>query len=399
MRSNPKIVSLSPALQAAAGVTANGQPPADEGYWTLKLRSMTGLLRELDVPPDWLDDEHLAGKGAYARAWWLPNGRVLKYTFDVSDARAAALVAGAKAPVPGLVQVYGVWRMPGRASGYLILAEGTAEQPGEEQRAHAFLLLQLALERMSEWQCFDRVGGIKSLHAVVPQWTARLGNDPKEARVRERERAYADAMMGTILAGYDWLAARGVHAEDLHIENVRWSIQRDMPVIIDFGEPSVHERVRRVRGPQVPLAHNGSMERVRRSFDRHFDAAAREWPDLGTVELHLDEHAASDNGHGSERQFGYCKKGDPLVIAFAAKTEQLPQAYIDGLVAHEFGHAVEFRFGRAAVERRYGRLPESIERRADKIAEHVFGRSIEYGVNDVQCISCGGRPSRPRRLG
>jgi hypothetical protein len=145
---------------------------------------------------------------------------------------------------------------------------------------------------------------------------------------------------------------------------------------------------------------NRRLDHVHASFNRHFDEAERVFPDLGTVELHEDEEAGSDNGAGSERQFGYCADEKPIVIAFAPKTESLPKKYIDGLMAHEFGHAIEFRYGRRHLEKLWSvKLPESIERRADKIAEHTFGRPIEYGDLDIQCIGCGGKKTRPRRLG
>lgn len=150
-------------------------------------------------------------------------------------------------------------------------------------------------------------------------------------------------------------------------------------------------------GPLQPNAH--SMTKVMRSFNRHFDEAERVFPDLGTVELHEDEMAGSDNGAGSERQFGYCADEKPIRIAFAAKTEALPQKYIDGLMAHEFGHALDFRYGRKRLERLWGKLPDSVERRADAIAGHAFGRRIEYGQNDIQCIGCGGKQTRPKKLG
>lgn len=150
------------------------------------------------------------------------------------------------------------------------------------------------------------------------------------------------------------------------------------------------------------LKNNPSTQlpRAQASFDRHFDVLAQQFPDYGALELHLDENAGGDNGHGSERQFGYCTVDPPFCIAFAAKIEQMPDEYIDGLMAHEFGHAIDHRYGRKALEAHFGkRLPDSVERRADKIAEYVFGRPIEYGQMDVQCIDCGGKAGRPRRLG
>lgn len=143
-----------------------------------------------------------------------------------------------------------------------------------------------------------------------------------------------------------------------------------------------------------------SLPRAQASFDRHFDALAQQFPDYGALELHHDEKAGGDNGHGSERQFGYCTVDPPFRIAFAAKIEQMPDEYIDGLMAHEFGHAIDHRYGQKALEAHFGkRLPDSVERRADKIAEYTFGRPIEYGKLDVQCIECGGKQQRPRRLG
>lgn len=145
--------------------------------------------------------------------------------------------------------------------------------------------------------------------------------------------------------------------------------------------------------------NGGKMPHVRAAFDRAFDVVERTFPDFGTVELHLDEAAGNDNGAGSERQFGFCRDSKPIQIAFAEKTERLPRPYIDGLMRHEFGHAIEFRYGRKDLEKRWGKLPNSIERRADKIAEHVFGDRIEYGDLDIQCIACGGKQVRPGRLG
>lgn len=150
------------------------------------------------------------------------------------------------------------------------------------------------------------------------------------------------------------------------------------------------------------LRNNGGVQlpRARESFDRHFNAMAERFPDFGALELHQDEVAGSDNGHGSERQFGYCTTKPPFQIAFAAKIETLPPAYIDGLMAHEFGHAIDHRYGRKHLEGLFGvRLPDSVERRADKIAEQTFGRRVEYGDLDIQCISCGGKKQRPRKLG
>jgi hypothetical protein len=141
------------------------------------------------------------------------------------------------------------------------------------------------------------------------------------------------------------------------------------------------------------------MKKVRAAFDECFEQVEREFPDFGALELHQDEKAGSDNGHGSERQFGYCMDGEPIRIAFAAKTEKLPVANIRGLMAHEFGHAFDYRYGDQLPKLLGKRLPSGVERRADAVAEAVFGRTIKYDSKDVQCVACQGVSVRPRRLG
>lgn len=141
------------------------------------------------------------------------------------------------------------------------------------------------------------------------------------------------------------------------------------------------------------------MPKARAAFDECFDKAERMFPDLGTIELHEDEAAGADNGSGSERQFGYCAAGDPIVIAFAPKVESLPMKNIRGLMAHEFGHAIDFRYGKD-LNRMLGiRLPAGVERRADAIAKAVFGKTIEYDERLIQCVDCDGTSPRPRKLG
>lgn len=146
-------------------------------------------------------------------------------------------------------------------------------------------------------------------------------------------------------------------------------------------------------------ARRRGLPSARRIFDECFDVIDEMFPDFGSCELHHDEAAASDNGAGFERQYGYCMDGDPIVIAFAAKIEDAPEHNVRGLMRHEFGHALDFRYGKEALERKLGRrLPDGVERRADAIAEAVFGDPIEYDCNLVQCIDCGGRSPRPRSL-
>jgi hypothetical protein len=148
-----------------------------------------------------------------------------------------------------------------------------------------------------------------------------------------------------------------------------------------------------------PRVGSRSMPKVRAAFDECFDIVEERLPGVGTIELHVDERAGADNGRGSERQFGYCKDGENIVIAFAAKTEKLPVANIRGLMAHEFGHALDYVYGKKLGGLLGVRLPEGVERRADAIAKAVFGETIKYDSKDIQCVACDGVSPRPRRLG
>jgi hypothetical protein len=141
------------------------------------------------------------------------------------------------------------------------------------------------------------------------------------------------------------------------------------------------------------------MPHVRAVFDECFDVLTEQFPDFGELELHQDEKAGGDNGHGSERQFGYCMDGKPIRIAFATKTDDLPEANIRGLMAHEFGHALDYRYGEQLGKMLGKRLPAGVERRADAIAHAVFGKTIKYDGKDIQCVACQGSSPRPRRLG
>ncbi|RLB37261.1 MAG: hypothetical protein DRH30_13500 [Deltaproteobacteria bacterium] len=147
------------------------------------------------------------------------------------------------------------------------------------------------------------------------------------------------------------------------------------------------------------LEPNAGMKNVKRAFNEAFDRIDAMFPDLGTIELHEDKRAGADNGSGADRQFAYCMEGDPIVIAFAPKARDLPLSRLRGLMRHELGHALEYRYGVKELQRRLGRrLPEGVERRADVIAEAVWGQPLRYDDNDVQCVGVKGKKKRPAYL-
>jgi len=141
------------------------------------------------------------------------------------------------------------------------------------------------------------------------------------------------------------------------------------------------------------------LPRVTQHFGRCLRVIHQKFQDFGGLELEHDERAGGDNGAGAERQFAYCAEGEPIIIAFAAKAEKLPDRNLAGLMTHEFGHALEHRYGVRELEKRLGKkLPKGVEHRADVIAETVFGEKIRYDDHDVQCVSCDGTAPRPGHL-
>jgi len=100
-------------------------------------------------------------------------------------------------------------------------------------------------------------------------------------------------------------------------------------------------------------------------------------------------------GHPDEfpkrRNMAYCYRDDDsgdMTIVVAPKLVDGRIDRIEGVLRHEFGHALLFFWG----------YPEHGERDADNLAENVFGGPIYYDRETVQTIRSGTRP-RPAHLG
>jgi|TARA_R110001599_G_scaffold284322_3_gene486325 hypothetical protein len=139
------------------------------------------------------------------------------------------------------------------------------------------------------------------------------------------------------------------------------------------------------------------MNRVEERFAYWWDKASRLVPKPSkiTVEERTD---AGDNG----RHFAYCEylSGD-TIIAYSPDMVELPQRYIDGIILHEIGHAVDFSYTQPELEEMFGyKLDLEDEGRADEIAEMILGETVQYDLPKyVQCVgpACtGGR--RPHNL-
>ncbi len=91
-----------------------------------------------------------------------------------------------------------------------------------------------------------------------------------------------------------------------------------------------------------------------------------------------------------------------IEIVVAPKLLRSSPSRVEAIFRHELAHAIEFHLGENEVRSmaRFDgeKLPQGPERRADKIAEIIWGEPIYYDEILVQTLSGGKRP-RPRHLG
>jgi len=120
-----------------------------------------------------------------------------------------------------------------------------------------------------------------------------------------------------------------------------------------------------------------------------------DWPGI-RVRLYLDSDQKSFKKF---RQVAYAVRDrSGLRVAVSPRLESMPKSVITGVMAHELGHIVDFAVAQEGLKQSYGRLPETPERRADAIAERLFGLKISYDKYDLETTGPGTRP-RPKHLG
>jgi len=104
------------------------------------------------------------------------------------------------------------------------------------------------------------------------------------------------------------------------------------------------------------------------------------------------------------RNYAYCYYEGPydINVVISPKFLRASPDRVEALLRHELGHAVEFHLGTDGLKRwaRQNRLPlpRGVERRADSLAEIVWGDPIRYDKEMVQSLETGTYP-RPRKLG
>ena len=89
-------------------------------------------------------------------------------------------------------------------------------------------------------------------------------------------------------------------------------------------------------------------------------------------------------------------KGRQIDIFVAPKVLRMNTGRQEGLLRHELGHAIEFYLEGDLPHFMPG-LPPGVERRADAIAERMYGSPIYYDRDLIQTTSGGTRP-RPTHL-
>jgi hypothetical protein len=90
--------------------------------------------------------------------------------------------------------------------------------------------------------------------------------------------------------------------------------------------------------------------------------------------------------------------GRQIDIFVAPKVLRMNKGRQEGLLRHEFGHAVEFHLGTDQLHAWMPNLPSGGERRADAVGERLYGDPIFYDRDLIQTTTGGTRP-RPVHLG
>ena len=118
-------------------------------------------------------------------------------------------------------------------------------------------------------------------------------------------------------------------------------------------------------------------------FVRFSILSRAKYPTLQVV-CFLDREA--DSG---PRGFAFCEECDDgsYEIHVAPKLMHSSVHRMEGLIAHEYGHAILLHIG----------VDDHTERDADRMAEQTFGVKISYDAEDVQTTAYGVRP-RPAYL-
>jgi len=148
--------------------------------------------------------------------------------------------------------------------------------------------------------------------------------------------------------------------------------------------------------PPNPVRSNPQRMTATQAFNKLFVVLDERFPDFGTLTLIED-----DKAHDGGRHYAYCAHdGSEIEIAFASHANShLRPEHMEAMMAHEMGHALDYRYGRSFLEDELGmKLSGDAELRADQIAEEVFGFQISYDP-DYRYVQTKKRGVYPRPKG
>jgi hypothetical protein len=145
--------------------------------------------------------------------------------------------------------------------------------------------------------------------------------------------------------------------------------------------------------------------RVISIFRRLRDHGEQIFPDVASVGLRASTTAGCDNTgvYCQGRARAFCSYGHDVEITVAPCINDEEDARIEGVMRHEFGHAIDALYTRRQIETRLGLKRGHLqkygsERLADVIAELVFGKVIRYDNDLIQTINDDGVTPRPAHL-
>jgi len=212
------------------------------------------LLESLGIDGEYLNT-HVLGHGAYATAWRLPDGRVLKVTSDAQDALASAKLARiAQLPAPGLPRIYAVHKL--RRSG-----------PGDQRYAVVMEFLRKTRKTRRTMAIVEAIDESDGAEQVVarPNRVRELA-DAMYVGLTDTELDIVTVAITSVLKGVVWLRKNGFAARDLHEHNGGLTSDGRL-VLLDMGVGPYDWR-RAGDATKIPLTRNPLLAKPPGAFHR-----------------------------------------------------------------------------------------------------------------------------------
>ena len=239
-------------------------------------------------------ENHL-GSGGFASAWLLPTGQVLKLTTDETDAFALWKIAQEGRPLPGLIDVFSVFRIElpfslttdrfgARSTVYGIITERVitaSEYATQDANALRWAETRAAAQGMTEERAREGLKLVAEAQQAATQAAAETGRPSEEklAKVAERQ-PRLKPILQMIQQGAEWCASHGINYwSDRETGNYGASVRdgKIVPITLDIGyfssdraaakdtlqrgAPLARNRASRARGSHVRLSRRRQSNR------------------------------------------------------------------------------------------------------------------------------------------